>query len=120
MTLRTAGLRKSFGALRVTDGVDLVVPAPGLHALIGPNGAGKTTLVDLLAGTRRPDAGTVHLGPTALTGLPPHRRARAGLARSFQITRCCRITALENVALAVQARAGSCFRFWRAAAATRR
>ena len=117
MSLVVAGLRKSFGALVVTDGVNLTVPTPGLHALIGPNGAGKTTLINQVMGTLAPDAGTVRLGDTELTALPPHRRARAGLARTFQITQLVPgFTARENVALAAQARlyptGGRPLRFW--------
>ena len=104
MTLSVRGLRKSFGALAVTQDVDLDVPAPGLHALIGPNGAGKTSLINQLAGTLTPDAGQVLLGGRDITRLPPHRRARMGLARTFQISQLISsFSAAENVALAAQA-----------------
>jgi branched-chain amino acid transport system ATP-binding protein len=82
--LRAQGLHKRFGALKVTDGVSLHVPAGSRHAIIGPNGAGKTTLFNLLAGALRPDAGRIELDGADVTRLPPHRRARLGLARSFQ------------------------------------
>ena len=83
-----------------------------IHALIGPNGAGKTTLVSQLTGSLAPDAGTIHFAGRDVTRLPTHARVRLGLARSFQITSVLReFTALENVALAVQAHAGHSFRF---------
>ena len=112
--LELRNLRKRFGGLTVTDGVSLTVMPGEIHALIGPNGAGKTTLVDQVGGALRPDGGTVLLAGQDVTAWPMHRRARAGLGRSFQIT--CVIpgfTALDNVALAVQARAGSSFRLLR-------
>jgi branched-chain amino acid transport system ATP-binding protein len=111
-------LVKSFGALRVTAGVDLEILAGETHAVIGPNGAGKTTLVDQICGAVAPDAGRIFFDGRDVTRLPMPARARLGLARSFQITQVlARFTALENVALAVQARSGSSFRFWRPAAA---
>ncbi len=111
-------LVKSFGALRVTAGVDLEVLAGETHAIIGPNGAGKTTLVNQISGAIAPDAGRIVLDGRDVTRLPMPARARLGLARSFQITQVLpRFTALENVALAVQAGAGSSFRVWRPAAA---
>ncbi len=111
------GLEKRFGALAVTDGVSFEVRADECHALIGPNGAGKTTLVHQLSGFLKPDAGRVLLAGADVTRLPPHARARRGLARTFQITSVVPgFTTLENVALAAQARAGTSFRFWGRAA----
>jgi branched-chain amino acid transport system ATP-binding protein len=101
--LEITGLRKRFGTLPVTDGVDLKVTAGCLHALIGPNGAGKTSLIGQITGTLRPDDGKIWLHGRDVTHAPPHLRARLGLARSFQITALAGgLTALENVALAVQ------------------
>src|SRR5256885_12866077 len=112
--LEVKGLCKSFGALRASDGIDFHVAEGETHALIGPNGAGKTTFINQLAGTLRPDAGTIRFAGEDITRLPPPRRARKGLARSSQITSVYPgFTALENVALAVQARSGHSFRFWR-------
>ena len=109
-------LAKSFGALRATDQVDLAVTAGETHAIIGPNGAGKTTLIGQLAGNLRPDAGTIRFSGEDITRLPAHARSRLGFSRSFQITSIYRdFTALENVALAVQAHAGHSFRFWKPA-----
>ncbi len=102
--LALKGLAKSFGALKVTDGVDLSIAPGELHALIGPNGAGKTTLVHQISGTLRPDSGAILFGGQDITRLPPQKRARAGLARTFQITSTIpSLSALENVALGVQA-----------------
>jgi branched-chain amino acid transport system ATP-binding protein len=116
--LGITGLRKRFGALQVTDDVSLSVWPGTIHAIIGPNGAGKTTLIQQIAGSLRPDAGRVALDGRDITHLPPYRRARLGLARSFQITSVLpEFTALENVALAVQVLTGSAFRMIRAAAA---
>jgi len=111
-------LVKRFGGLVATDAVSLELPAGELHAVIGPNGAGKTTLIAQLAGELMPDAGTVRFAGEDVTRLAPYARARRGLARSFQITSVFReFTALDNVALAVQAHAGHSFRFWRPARA---
>jgi branched-chain amino acid transport system ATP-binding protein len=111
-------LRKSYGALRVTDGVDLAIAAGETHAVIGPNGAGKTTLINQVSGAALPDAGRVLFDGRDVTHLSIPARAALGLARSFQITQILpRFSALENVALAVQARCGSSFRFWRPVAA---
>ena len=113
MTLEVRGLSKRFGALAVTRSVSLEVPAPGLHALIGPNGAGKTSLIHLLMGTLRPDAGQVLLDGRDITGLAPYRRARLGLARTFQISQLVpSFSVAENVALAAQARAPHPLRPW--------
>jgi branched-chain amino acid transport system ATP-binding protein len=118
--LRIAGLRKSFGALVVTDGIDLDLRAGETHAVIGPNGAGKTTLVGELFGEILADAGTIVFDGEEITDEPPQARAARGIARTFQIT--CVLpgfSALDNVALAVQARYGSSFRFFGRAAAER-
>lgn len=110
-------LRKKFGGLVVTDGVTLEIRPGELHAVIGPNGAGKTTLIHQVSGTLTPDDGRILLNGTDIMHLPPDERAKLGLARSFQITSVLpRFSALENVALAVQARSGSSFRFLRPAA----
>jgi branched-chain amino acid transport system ATP-binding protein len=116
--LEIRGLAKAFGALRATDGVDLDVHEGETHAVIGPNGAGKTTLISQLAGNLRPDAGRIRFAGEDITTLAAPARSRKGFARSFQITSIYReFTALDNVALAVQAHAGHSFRFWRPARA---
>jgi branched-chain amino acid transport system ATP-binding protein len=114
--LHVDGLCKSFGALRATDQVSFEVRQGETHAIIGPNGAGKTTLIGQLAGNLRPDAGTIRFAAEDITALAAPARSRRGLARSFQITSVYRdFSALDNVTLAVQAHAGSSFRFWRPA-----
>ena len=114
--LSAQGLVKRFGGLVATDQLTLEIPAGELHAIIGPNGAGKTTLVAQLAGEFRPDRGRICFAGEDITALAVHARAALGIARSFQITSIFReFTALDNVALAVQARAGHSFRFWRRA-----
>ena len=110
--LHTDRLVKRFGGLIATDTVSIDVRPGEIHALIGPNGAGKTTLVSQITGNLAPDAGTIHFAGRDVTHLPTHARVRLGLARSFQITSVLReFTALENMALAVQAHAGHSFRF---------
>jgi branched-chain amino acid transport system ATP-binding protein len=99
-----------------TDGVDLDVAEGETLAVIGPNGAGKTTLIAQLSGDLAPDAGTIRFAGAEVTALPAATRSHRGLARSFQITSIFReFTALDNVALAVQAHAGHSFHFWRRA-----
>ena len=113
MSLFTAeGLVKRFGGLLATDHVDLAVEAGEIHALIGPNGAGKSTLVNLISGLPPADAGRIVLDGVDLTALAPHARTRAGLARCFQITSVFRNDSVrDNLLLAVQAQAGSSFRY---------
>jgi len=118
--LRIEDLRKNFGALAVTDGITLDVRSGELHAVIGPNGAGKTTLINQISGFLAPQSGRILFDGRDITALPVHARAGLGLARSFQITSILPgFSALENVALAVQARAGSSFRFFGRASAER-
>ena len=114
--LEVRALSKNFGALRATDDIDFDVAEGETHAVIGPNGAGKTTFISQLAGNLRPDSGSVRFAGADITNLSAPRRARMGLARSFQITSVYpEFSALDNVALAVQAHSGHSFRFWRTA-----
>jgi branched-chain amino acid transport system ATP-binding protein len=118
LLLAVRGLHKRFGGLVATDGIDLDVAEGETLAIIGPNGAGKTTLLGQLSGDLRPDAGTIRFAGTDVTALSASARSHRGLARSFQITSIFReFSALDNVALAVQAHAGHSFRFWRPARA---
>ena len=111
--LELRGLRKTYGALVVTDDVSLSVNRGELHAIIGPNGAGKTTLIHQISGLIGSASGQILFDGEEITRLPMHRRVRKGLARSFQITSILPgFSTLENVALAVQARSGSSFRFF--------
>jgi branched-chain amino acid transport system ATP-binding protein len=112
--LAIEGLTRRFGAIAASDNITLAVSEGELHAIIGPNGAGKTTLIGQLTGEIAPDSGRVRFAGQDITGLATHRRSLLGLARSFQITSLFHdFTALDNVALAVQAHAGHSFRFWR-------
>jgi branched-chain amino acid transport system ATP-binding protein len=114
--LAVEGLTKRFGGVIASENVGLDVRKGELHAIIGPNGAGKTTLIGQLAGEIVPNAGRINFDGRDITALPVHERSLLGLARSFQITSLFpHFTALENVALAVQAHAGHSFRFWRPA-----
>jgi branched-chain amino acid transport system ATP-binding protein len=118
--LELDGLTKRFGGVLATDGVSLHLAAGELLALIGPNGAGKSTLVNQLSGALRSDAGTIRFDGENITALPQHARVARGIARSYQITNVFRrFSALDNVALAVQARSGSSLRFWRPVARER-
>jgi branched-chain amino acid transport system ATP-binding protein len=112
--LNISRLSKRFGGVIASDDVTLSVPVGELHAIIGPNGAGKTTLISQLMGELPPDSGKVTFQGEDITALPTWQRSRLGLARSFQITSLfLNFTALDNVALAVQAQTGHSFHFWR-------
>jgi branched-chain amino acid transport system ATP-binding protein len=113
--LDVRGLCKRFGALQVTDAVDLQVHAGCIHALIGPNGAGKTTLVAQLAGQLPSDRGQVLLDGQDITRLVAHERARRGLLRSFQITRLFKtLSVRDNLVFAARAGGPGNFSAWRA------
>jgi branched-chain amino acid transport system ATP-binding protein len=112
--LSLKNLSKRFGGVVAVDGVSLDVAAGEVHALIGPNGAGKTTLIHQISGSLGCDSGEIEFLEKNITRLPPHDRVKAGLARSYQITSIFRrFSVLDNLALAVQARSGSSFSFWR-------
>src|SRR6188472_3198392 len=112
--LQIEGLTKRFGGIVASDNVALPVGQGELHAIIGPNGAGKTTLIGQLTGELSSQSGTIRFGGQDITALPVWQRSLRGLARSFQITSLfLDFTALDNVALAVQAHAGHSFHFWR-------
>lgn len=118
--LQTEHLRKSYGALQVTDDVTLDLKPGELHAVIGPNGAGKTTLIHQLSGRLAADAGKILFEGSDVSALSMARRTKLGIARTFQITSLLSgFSVLENAALAVQARSGSSFRFLRPAASER-
>jgi branched-chain amino acid transport system ATP-binding protein len=112
--LATRSLCKDFRGFRAVDSVDLTVPAGSVHALVGPNGAGKTTLFNLLTGFLRPSAGRIEVAGADVTGEPPERVARRGVARSFQITSLFeQLSAREHVELALAGQDGLGWRFWR-------
>lgn len=114
--LETKGLRKAFGALQATDDVSISLRAGEIHAIIGPNGAGKSTLIAQISGALAPDAGQVVLDGRDVTGLPVQARARAGLARTFQISQLAmEDTVLQNVALGALGAQGRPFGMFRPA-----
>ena len=115
--LRVQRLFKRFGGVSATDDLSLDVVPGEIHALIGPNGAGKTTFIGQLMGEIRPDAGAIRFDGADIGALSTPKRVRAGIARTFQITQLLADqTALDNVALAVQAGQGHSFRFLKSAA----
>lgn len=112
--LRVEGLTKRFGGLVATNNLSLDVEAGELHALIGPNGAGKTTFISQLAGELHQDEGTIRFEDREISAWRTPVRVRNGLARSFQITKLLPdYSTLDNVALAVQARSGHSYHFWK-------
>lgn len=113
MMLEVIGLHKQFGGIHASRDINLVVEKHEVHAIIGPNGAGKTTLIAQLSGALKPDSGRLRFDNTDITHMSLHRRAHAGLVRSFQITSIILpMSVLENVMLAVQSTAGHSYRFW--------
>ncbi len=114
--LDVRGLSRRFAAVDALKDMNFSVEAGEIHALIGPNGAGKTTFIHHVSGALQPDSGSIHFAGRDVTPLSMHERVRVGMARSYQITNVfLGLSALDNVALAVQGRpdAGSSFRFWR-------
>ena len=103
LILETRGLSRRFGGLLAVNDVSLALRDGELRALIGPNGAGKTTLINLLSGLMPASGGQIRFGGEDITGWPAARRARAGIARTMQVTAICpTLTVLENVWLAAQ------------------
>ncbi len=99
--LAASGLAVHYGGVAALDAVSLEVTAGTVTGLIGPNGAGKSTFVNAVSGFTRPEAGRVKFNGTDITGLSPHRRARLGLVRTFQLSRQFgRLTAIENLLVA--------------------
>ncbi len=113
--LQIKSLNKSYGALSVTDDVSCELYPGEIHTLIGPNGAGKSTLIGQIAGWIKPDSGAIYLGNEDISKMSVAKRSRMGLGRSFQVSSLAmELSARRNVMLAVQARQGSSFRFWKA------
>jgi branched-chain amino acid transport system ATP-binding protein len=111
--LRIQDLSRSFGSLVVTDRVNLAIEAGERHAVIGPNGAGKTSLVNQIGGQLRPNGGHIFINDVDITGWPPDRVSRMGVARTFQRNNLFQnLSVLENLRLAVQARRGKALNFF--------
>jgi branched-chain amino acid transport system ATP-binding protein len=105
--LRTERLRRAFGSLVVTNNVDLTVEAGERHVIIGPNGAGKTSLINQIGGQLAPSGGRIFVKDTDITGWPPNRVSRIGVARTFQRNNLFQnLSVIENLRLAVEARRG--------------
>ena len=105
MELSVRNLNKRFGGNHVLKGLSFDVKGPELIGLIGPNGAGKTTLTNILDGAITPNSGTVYLNGKRIDQLPPFEVAKAGLGRTFQVTRSFRrMTVLENLFVPALAR----------------
>lgn len=112
--LEVKNLNKSFAALKATDNISFDLKQGEIHTLIGPNGAGKSTLIAQIAGSLKPDSGSIWLDSKNITSLSVAKRSRLGLGRSFQVScLAMELSALRNVMLSVQANQGSSFHFWK-------
>ncbi len=112
--IETRDLTVRFGGNVAVNRVNLLVERYSLKSIIGPNGAGKTTLFNLLSGQYKPTSGKVLFKGRDVTSLDPTRRTKLGIGRSFQLTNIFpSLTVLENVRLALQAKAGVGLNFWR-------
>jgi branched-chain amino acid transport system ATP-binding protein len=112
--LELKALSKSFGGLQAVRGVSLTIMPGERKAIIGPNGAGKTTLFNLISGIFPATSGQILLFGRDVTGWPSYRRAKLGMARTFQVTSLFpKLTVLDNVLLAIKGRQASKFVMWR-------
>lgn len=110
LILEVFGLMRSFGGVHAVNGVSFGVQRGKITGLIGPNGAGKSTLLSLVAGTDRPDAGTISYQGTDISNLPAHRRAEAGMIRTFQISsEFGHMSVLENMLVGASGQRGGTF-----------
>jgi len=110
--LEVNGVYKRFGGVVALDGVDVNLPTGGLACIIGPNGCGKTTLLNIISGAFPPDAGEVWFQGEKISGLPPHRIARKGIGRKFQVPGVySALTVAENLEVSLIARPNA--RRWR-------
>jgi branched-chain amino acid transport system ATP-binding protein len=105
--IKTKSLTKRFGGLVAVNNVDLTIEENRLTSIIGPNGAGKTTFFNLLTGLMQPDGGKIYYKGEDITGSPPHRIVKEGIARSFQLLNIFNeLSLFENIRIAVQAEKG--------------
>jgi branched-chain amino acid transport system ATP-binding protein len=120
ITLELRDICKRFGSAEIIRGINLSINAGERHAVIGPNGAGKSTLFNLVSGLVKPDAGSITLKGSDITGIPPWLINRRGLSRSFQVTNIFhRMSVWENVRAGVLWSAGERYAFWRDAGGAR-
>ncbi|WP_025209187.1 ABC transporter ATP-binding protein [Hippea sp. KM1] len=99
--LKGLNITKQFGGLRALDGIDFSVREGEIFGIVGPNGAGKTTLFNIISGVLKPSEGRIFFKGNDITSFSPHRLARLGIGRTFQVVRPFRsLTVLENVAVA--------------------
>ena len=111
--VETNDLAKSFAGYRAVDGVSISIAEGAIHAIIGPNGAGKTTFFNLLSGFVVPTTGTIAFAGADITGLAPHKVARRGMVRSFQINSIFpHLTVLDNVKVSLESKTALPYRFW--------
>jgi branched-chain amino acid transport system ATP-binding protein len=112
--LELRGVNKSYGGLRVLDGVDLSIESGAVHALIGPNGSGKTTLLNCVSGIVAADDGEIRLRGLRIDRLRPHRRTALGVGRTFQNIRLfAGMSVLDNVLIGRHCRTrGGLLRAW--------
>lgn len=102
VSLELRGLRKEFGGLVAVNNVDLAVPKGEVLGLLGPNGSGKTTVMNLISGALTPTSGEVRLKGEPIQQLAAHRRARLGIARTFQLVRLApSLNARDNIVLSL-------------------
>lgn len=105
--MKVDDLSLTIGGAKILEGINLSVNQNETLGIIGPNGAGKTSLFNLLSGVRQPTRGQIYLGEKNITDLPPHERAKLGLARTFQTSSVfTNLTCLENVRIAAQSANG--------------
>ncbi|RLB10101.1 MAG: high-affinity branched-chain amino acid ABC transporter ATP-binding protein LivG [Deltaproteobacteria bacterium] len=96
--LETTGITKHFGGIQALNDITFKVRPGQIKAIIGPNGAGKTTLFNCISGVLKADKGDIKLNGQSITGFPPHKRAQAGISRTFQnVAIFPEMTVLENV-----------------------
>lgn len=111
--LKVQGISKSFGALKASDNISLDLRVGEIHALIGPNGAGKSTLIQQVSGGIKSDEGSIHFSGSDVSFMSVDKRAKLGLARTFQISALpMEYTVLENVVLGLVGNGGHSFQFF--------